>query len=115
MNNSERRKGKRLSAKFNLSCSKLGAMPDQNCTGRAINVSPGGLYFETAAEIMFDAGSLLKIELAIPPTSGELELGGRISVLGKVVRTCTAKTGSILNSDKHGVALEFCHSPRLAT
>ena len=115
MNNSERRKGKRLSAKFNLSCSKPGAMPDQNCNGRTINVSPGGLYFETAAEIMFDAGNLLKIELAIPPTSGELERGGRISVLGKVVRTCDSKTELILDSDKYGVALEFCHSPRLAT
>ncbi len=113
MDNSERRKGKRLSAKFNLACSKLGAMPEQNCSGRTINVSPGGLYFETAAEIMFDTGNLLKIELAIPPTSGELELGGRISVLGKVVRTCAAKAES--TSDKHGVALEFCHSPRLAT
>ena len=115
MDNSERRKGKRLSAKFNLSCSKLGVMPEQNCSGRTVNVSPGGLYFETAAEIAFDAGNLLKIELAIPPTSGELELGGRISVLGKVVRTSDAKNESILNSDTHGIALEFCRSPRLAT
>ncbi|MBW8001454.1 MAG: PilZ domain-containing protein [Planctomycetes bacterium] len=117
MDNSERRKAKRLSAKFNLSCSKMGATSEQNCSGRTVNVSPGGLYFETAAEVMFDVGNLIKIELAIPPTSGELELGGRISVLGKVVRTCDVEVEaiSILSPNKHGVALEFCHSPRLAT
>ena len=115
MDNSERRKCKRLAANFNLSCSKLGAMPDQNCGGRTVNVSPGGLYFETASDVIFDAGNLLKIELAIPPTSGELELGGRIAVLGRVVRTSDPETESILNSHTHGIALEFCRSPRLAT
>lgn len=115
---SEKRKCKRLPARFDLSCSALGSMSEQCCCGRTVNVSPGGLYFETTADMIFDTGNLLKVELSIPPTSGELEFGGRISALGRVVRTCSkceACLGSLSNSNKHGVAVEFCRLPRLAT
>ena len=96
---SERRKSKRLPAKFDLLCSTVGLIPELCCKGQTVNVSSCGLYFETADDIVFDMGSLLKVELSIPPTSGELEIGGRISTLARVVRTCDKNTSVILLSD----------------
>jgi len=80
-----------------------------------VNVSPGGLYFETADDA-FKLGNLLKVELSIPPTAGLLEFGGRISGFGRVLRTCIvcdSRTDANLHSDRFGVALEFCQPPKL--
>ena len=115
---SEKRRCKRLPARFDLSCSPLGSMSEQCGSGRTVNVCPDGLYFEITGDVIFDTGNLLKVELSIPPTSGELEFGGTISALGRVVRTCNiceACLGSISNSNKYGVAVEFCRLPRLTT
>jgi len=113
---SERRKFKRLSAALDLSCREVGCPTEQFHKGRTINVSPGGLYFETPAE-MFKSGSLLKVELSIPPKSGELEFGGRISAYAKVLRAssiCDSVTDADFHSSKYGIALEFCRSPKLS-
>jgi len=107
MNSSEKRKFKRLPIMLDLSCRKVGTETEELYKGYTVNVSPGGVYFETT-EDSFEAGNLLKVELSIPPTVGLLELGGRISGFGRVLRTDVE-----MQSDKYGVAMEFCRSPKL--
>lgn len=105
MDRTEKRRHRRLGANYNISCCKVGSPSSTSCDGRTINVSPGGLYFETAAGA-FEQGSLLKVELSIPPTSGLLEFGGKIAGFAKVLRTDSV-------SGRFGVALQFCHPPKL--
>jgi len=106
MDRSEKRRHKRLGAKYNLSCRKVGSAGSISYSGHTVNVSTGGLYYETAADT-FKQGDLLRVELAIPPTSGLLEFGGKIAGFAKVLRTDSA-------SGKHGVALQFCRPPKLS-
>lgn len=113
MDRDERRKYKRLGAKFDLSYRQVGAATDQVHTGNTVNVGTGGLYFETK-DLVFKPGSLLEVELSIPPKRGLLEFGGRISGFARVLRTdviSDADAGVI--SEKQGVAVQFCRSPRL--
>ena len=105
MDRSEKRRHRRLGARYNISCRKVGSAAHIFYDGYTVNVSPGGLYFETSAGI-FEQGNLLKVELSIPPTSGLLEFGGKIAGFAKVLRTDSA-------SGRHGVALQFCRSPKL--
>jgi hypothetical protein len=117
MNSSEKRKFKRLQITFGLSCREVGSTTEKFYKGCTVNVSPGGLYFETADDV-FKPGNLLKVELSIPPTAGLLEFGGRISGFGRVLRACSicdSRTDNNLRSDRYGVALEFCRSPKLCT
>jgi hypothetical protein len=104
----ERRRHKRLLARYDLLCHEVNSKTSQSCLGQTINVGPGGLYFETTSE--FGLGNLLQVELSIPPTSGELEFGGRISGLGKVMRICRINDSSDDNTsdnEQYGVVLEF--------
>ena len=115
MDGSEKRKYRRLGAKFDLSCCKIGSPIEEFQSGRTVNVSPGGLYFETAAE-EFKSGNLLKVDLSIPPTSGQLEFGGRISGFARVLRidSICGSSRSVNSSSKGcGVALEFCRPLKL--
>lgn len=105
MDRSEKRRHRRLGAKYNLSCQKVGSIGSISFEGSTVNVSTGGLYFETANDT-FEQGDLLKVELSIPPTSGLLEFGGKIAGFAKVLRTDSAP-------GKYGVALQFCHPPKL--
>ncbi len=110
MESNEKRKFKRLPIKLDLSYRKVDSTAKKSHAGCTVNVSPGGLYFETAADV-FKPGSLLKVELSIPPTTGLLESGGSISGLGKVLRAHTissSRTDTELPSVRSGVALEFC-------
>jgi hypothetical protein len=111
----EKRKYKRLPIKLVLSCRKVDLPGKESHTGSTTNVSPGGLYFETATN-MFKPGHLLSVDLSIPPTTGLLESGGSISGLGKVLRTHTirsSRTESEEPSLRSGVALEFCQPLKL--
>jgi len=117
MRRSEKRKYKRLPIKLDLSCRKVGSIADKFYAGCTVNVSPGGLYFETAAGT-FKPGNLVEIKLSIPPTVGLLEFGGRISALARVLRAnsiCDSYRDSNLSPDRYGVALEFCRPPKLCT
>lgn len=115
MERTEKRKYKRLGAKFDISCRKVGSTAERFYTGHTVNVSCGGLYFETTAGT-FKRDNLLKIELSIPPTSGLLEFGGKIAGFAKVLRTdsiCDSPAGTDLSSGRYGVALQFCRPPKL--
>jgi len=105
MDRSEKRRHKRLGAQYNISCRKVGSTANKSYDGHTVNVSPGGLYFETATGT-FKQGNLLKVELSIPPTSGLLEFGGKIAGFAKVLRTDST-------SGRYGVALQFCRPPKL--
>lgn len=105
MDRTEKRRHKRLGAKYNLSCRQVGATGNVSYSGHTVNISTGGVYFQTEADI-FKQGSLLKVELDIPPTSGLLEFGGKIAAFAKVLRTDSISGG-------HGVALQFCRPPKL--
>jgi len=94
-----------MGAKYDISCRKVGSSANIFYDGHTINVSPGGLYFETQTET-FEQGNLLQVELSIPPTSGLLEFGGKIAGFAKVLRTDSS-------SGRHGVALQFCSPPKL--
>jgi len=115
MARSERRKYKRLPIKIGLSCRKVGLAGQESYRGYSVNVSPGGLYFETPAST-FKQGNLLKVEMSILPTAGVLEFGGRISGFVTVLRSdniCDSHTETNLSSCRFGIALQFCQSPKL--
>lgn len=113
---SEKRKFQRLPVTLGLSCRKVGSAAEGWHTGRTINVSPGGLYFRTNTDI-FAPGNLLNVELSIPPTTGLLEYGGRISGFGQVLRTEDVRplhTDTTISSCRYGVAVVFCHPLRIS-
>lgn len=115
MDTIEKRKYKRLPIKLDLSCRKVDSPGEKSHTGSTTNVSPGGLHFETEAEV-FKPGDTLLVDLSIPPTTGLLESGGSISGLGKILRTHTvrsSRTESEEPSLRSGVALEFCQPLKL--
>jgi hypothetical protein len=115
MEGTERRKYKRLGAKFDISCREVGLTTEQSHTGCTMNVSPGGLYFETESAT-FKPGSLLQVELSIPPKRGLLEFGGRIAGFARVLRADNifeSAGGTNLSSGLFGVAVQFCRSPKL--
>jgi len=105
MEQTEKRRHRRLGAHYNISCRKVGSAENKAYNGVTVNVSPGGIYFETTSDT-FEQGNLLKVELSIPPTSGLLEFGGKIAGFAKVLRTDSA-------AGKFGVALQFCRTPKL--
>jgi len=115
MSSGEKRKYRRLPINLDLSCRKAGSTGGKFHNGCTVNVSPGGLYFESEADV-FKPGNLLKVELSIPPTAGLLELGGSISGLGKILRIhtiCDSRADTDLPSARSGVALEFCQPLKL--
>jgi hypothetical protein len=113
MDRDERRKYKRLGAKYNISCREVGSTTEGTHKGCTVNIGTGGLYFESE-DVSFKAGSLLEVELSIPPKRGLLEFGGKISGFARVLRTDhVSSEGTSLASGKYGVALQFCRSPRL--
>jgi len=117
MVDSEKRKYQRLPIMLDLSCRKVGSTSQRWHSGCTMNVSPGGLYFQTPTG-EFKPGNLLNVELSIPPTTGLLEYGGRISGLAQVLRADDIRqlqADVSLSSGRYGVALEFCHPPRLST
>jgi len=115
MEGAERREYRRLGEKFDISCREVGSTTEQSHTGCTVNVSPGGLYFETKSAT-FKPGCLVEVELSIPPRRGLLEFGGRISGFARVLRTdniCDSAGGKNLSSEIFGVAVQFCRSPKL--
>ncbi len=113
----EKRKFRRLSVSLDLSCRKVGSSGGKAYRGSTVNVSSGGLFFETAGT-SFESGNLIRVDLSIPPTEGLLELGGRISGFARVLRTsqpsqAQEKQGADLT--RYAVAAEFCRPLKLST
>ena len=115
MDRLEKRKDRRLGAKFDISCYRVGSAASKSFDGHTVNVSSGGLYFQTTAEV-FERGNLLRVELSIPPTPGLLEFGGKIAGFARVLRADNIG-GSLNDPDsslkRYGVALQFCRPVKL--
>jgi hypothetical protein len=121
MLDSEKRKHQRLPIGLDLSCHEIGSTSEKWHSGRTMNVSPGGLYFQTDSGA-FKPGNLLNVELSVPPTTGLLEYGGRVSGFARVLRADDigpAESGpglfrsGGLSSARYGVAAEFCQPLKL--
>jgi len=115
MDRLDNRKHGRLGARFAISCHKVGSAARTPQGGHTVNVSPGGVYFETATDT-FERGNLLRVELSIPPTSGLLQFGGKIAGFGRVLRAeniGASPAGGASPTSRYGVALQFCRPPRL--
>ena len=115
MDTIEKRKYKRLPIKLDLLCRTVDSGGKGSHTGITMNVSPGGLFFQTIADISKQAnlsrGSLINVEMSIPPTEGLLEFGGKLAGFAKVLRI--SNLGNPLSATSYGVAVEFCQPPKL--
>jgi hypothetical protein len=115
MDRPEKRTHRRLEGRYDILCRKIGSPFDKSYSGCTANVSSGGLYVETVADV-FERGDLLKVELAVPPTPGLLEFGGKIAGFARVLRADKICDDSGSNSPacgKYGMALQFCRPPKL--
>lgn len=114
----DRRLYRRIPLKLAVLCQKAGLMEGRLYTGNTINVCPGGVLMEINGAGL-DVGELVNLELAVPPTQGLLEYGGRFSTYARILRIQSppsispeeAMTGE--GSDIYRVAMEFCEVPRL--
>lgn len=114
----ENRRHQRLPMRLNVLCRKVGQSADKLYKGRTLNISTGGVLFETqGGDGVFERGDLLNLDLSVPPTNGLLEFGGRISGFARVVRTSNlsdCNRPGLSGLAKFGVAVEFCQLPRLS-
>jgi len=115
LSKTERRRYKRMPVRLAVTCRKVGSGTGRSFSGYTVNVCPGGIYFQSGADVL-EPDNLVKVGLTIPPSAGLLEYGGRIAGFARVLRVdpCHDKTagGSV---KKYGVAVEFCKPPRLCT
>jgi hypothetical protein len=106
----EKRKHRRLLVKLNILCWKVGFQGDEILKGTTLNVSTGGVFFQTTRSNL-NKGDLLNVKLDVPPQSGLLEFGGTMSSLGRVLRTNQIGDSAVNTNEQYGVAVEFCQSP----
>lgn len=113
----EKRRHKRQPMKLDVLCCKVGQPTQKLYKGCTVNVSTGGLLFESyTGPDVFQQGDLLKLDLSVPPTSGLLEFGGRISSFARVVRTSRLPdhvAQPACSANKSSVAVQFCRCPTL--
>lgn len=114
MERHEKRRDRRLAAQYDVSCHVVGAAADKSHGGHTINIGSGGLCFESDG--VFEQGTLLEVELSIPPTPGVLEFGGKMAGFARVLRT--QAIGDSFAAEKapwakSGVAVQFCRPLRL--
>jgi len=114
----ERRLYRRIPLKLAVLCQKAGLMEGRLYTGNTINVCPGGVLMEINGAGL-DVGELVNLELAVPPTQGLLEFGGRFSTYARILRIQSPlhkppeEVMAGEGSDIHRIAMEFCEVPRL--
>jgi hypothetical protein len=117
MSDVDKRQYKRIPLKLAVLCQKAGLMEGRLYTGNTLNVCPGGVLLEINGANL-KKGDLVNLELAIPPTRGLLEYGGRFSTYARVLRIEipheNANNG-ISDEISHiqRIAMEFCEVPRL--
>ncbi len=114
----EKRLYRRIPLKLAVLCQKAGLMEGRLYTGNTVNVCPGGVLMEINGAGL-DVGELVNLELAVPPTPGLLEFGGRFSTYARILRIQPpphALPDQVMSgqaSDIHRIAMEFCEVPRL--
>jgi hypothetical protein len=114
----DRRVYRRIPLKLAVLCQKAGLMEGRLYTGNTINVCPGGVLMEINGAGL-DVGELVNLELAVPPTQGLLEFGGRFSTYARILRIQSPphkppeEVMAGEGSDIYRIAMEFCEVPRL--
>lgn len=114
----EKRVYRRIPLKLAVLCQKAGLVEGRLYTGNTVNVCPGGVLMEINGAGL-DVGELVNLELAVPPTQGLLEFGGRFSTYARILRIQPpphkpreeVMAGEA--SDSYRIAMEFCEVPRL--
>jgi len=82
----ERRAHRRLEIRLPLQYHREGVGRCNVCRTTTLNVSTGGVYFETTADDIQPADTLA-FELGIPEGDARFPMHGKIATTGKVVRT----------------------------
>lgn len=82
----EKRAHRRLDIRLPLEYRKREGVRSKPLRTMTINVSTGGVYFETTDEDI-RLGDILEFELGIPPGDSRFPLPGKIANKGKVIRT----------------------------
>jgi hypothetical protein len=112
----EKRRHERRPIKLEVLFHKLGQLGQKVYKGQTVNVSTGGLLFETTHSV-FQPGELLSVYLHVPPTNGLLEFGGRIRGFARVVRTSGSSEATDEPAEQRArftVAVQFCRCPTLS-
>ena len=111
----ERRTHRRLELRLPLEYQKFASGRANAFRTMTINVSTGGVYFETTSED-FRTGDQLALELAVPPGDGRFPQHSRISTLGQVVRIDEIKNRPDTHGHtftRYGIAAQFQKGFRL--
>jgi hypothetical protein len=115
MTTSDRRTTRRLSCQFDVSFRRAGPILGQLRTATMRNVSMGGVCFHTTDDSL-RAGTVIEIELQVPPRHGVLERGGRMRSLALVLWVEAGEpTHDPAQSGTPGsvVGAQFFHRPTL--
>ena len=114
----EKRAHRRLEIRLPLEYRKRDAGRSNAFRTMTVNVSTGGVYFETTDEAL-GVGDTLEFELGIPPGDSRFPLPGKISTKGKVVRTIAIPgqelNGKIPSYARMGVAARFQEEFKIIT
>jgi len=114
----EKRAHRRLYIRLPLKYRKRDAGRSNAFRTMTINVSTGGVYFETTDEDI-QLGDILDFELGIPPGDSRFPLPGKIANTGKVIRTAAIADQDLGNGgpsySRFGVAAQFQEEFKIKT
>jgi len=105
----EKRAHRRLNIRLPMEFKKEGASRSNALRTVTLNISTGGVYFETAADYIKPQDNL-DFELGVPPDDGRFPPQGKITTKGKVLRTTLiedAPQPDGLSYPRYGVAAQF--------
>ena len=113
--NKERRMHRRLAIKMPLEYRRIGVGRHNAANTTTVNVSTGGVYFETVAEDI-DVGDRLAFEFAVTPNQEWFPQNGKIATVAEVLRTSEISpkpddTGPAFT--RHGIAAKFLQGFKL--
>lgn len=113
----ERRRHRRLPIQLPLICRAPDALERILVRSKTVNVSTGGLYFETLSDEV-QAGQRLELELTVPPGDGHFPYQGRVTANARVIRVTDlpAKSSAegLAHLPRRGVAATFSTGLRLS-
>ena len=111
----DRRYHQRLALRLNVQCQTVGLSGGKSFSGSTVDVSTGGMLVEMS-EPGLNEGQLISVEMAVPPSTGLMEYGGRLSSYARVCRIDDENVAqSEPESRSKAIALEFCDSPHFST
>ena len=107
---SDRRTSRRLSFQFDMSYRRAGPILGQIRSATVQNVSVGGVCFHTMDDSL-RPGTIIEVELQVPPRHGVLEGGGRLS--GRACVRWAQNAHSRSDGAGSVVGAQFCDRPIL--